>query len=182
MKKIFTLFLVFMTSIPIALSYDFEIDGIYYNKLGGDSVAVTYGGRSHYNSCYYSESITIPEKVNSYRVTTIGEYAFYDCDDLSSITIPTSVTSIGNDAFTSTPFCRNLPSSEGFLYINNVLYEIDGFDYKNDTLEIREGTVSISDYALKYNRYIKCVIIPNSVVKVGHRMFSGISSIIVKLY
>ena len=50
MKKIFTLFLVFMTSIPIVLSHDFTIedvwsgDGyhdIYFNYLGGDSVEVT---------------------------------------------------------------------------------------------------------------------------------------------
>ena len=38
--------------------------------------------------------VTIPE-----TVTSIGDYAFYDCDSLSSITIPESVTSIGEWAF-----------------------------------------------------------------------------------
>ena len=41
-----------------------------------------------------STNITIPNSV-----TTIGRYAFYDCDGLTSVTIPNSVTSIGNDAF-----------------------------------------------------------------------------------
>ena len=32
-------------------------------------------------------------------VTTIGDYAFFDCDSLSSVTIGNSVTTIGFDAF-----------------------------------------------------------------------------------
>ena len=180
MKKIFTLFLVFMTSIPIALSYDFEVDGLYYNKLGGDSVEVTYCGSYYFNkSCYDSESITIPEKANGYRVTSIGDYAFYKCSSLSSITIPNSVTNIGRYAFSDTPFYKNLPKQEGQIYVGSVLYKV-GYMNK-DTLEIREGTVGIADYALnEYNSYIKCVIIPNSVIKIGRINFNNISSIIVK--
>ena len=41
-----------------------------------------------------SSNITIPNSV-----TTIGQYAFYDCTDLTSITIPKSVNSIGAKAF-----------------------------------------------------------------------------------
>ena len=39
-------------------------------------------------------SITIPSSV-----TSIGNYAFYKCTSLVSITIPDSVTSIGDDLF-----------------------------------------------------------------------------------
>ena len=47
-------------------------------------------------------SITIPNSV-----TSIGDYAFSDCSGLTSITIPNSVTSIGNYAFRG---CRGLTS------------------------------------------------------------------------
>ena len=47
-------------------------------------------------------SITIPNSV-----TSIGNYAFYGCSGLTSITIPNSVTSIGNRAFSS---CSGLTS------------------------------------------------------------------------
>ena len=39
-------------------------------------------------------SVTIPDSV-----TSIGDYAFSYCTGLTSVTIPNSVTSIGADAF-----------------------------------------------------------------------------------
>ena len=59
----------------------------------------------------YEGGIEIPEtvKVNevSYRVTSIGMYAFLECVSLTSIVIPNSITSIRKGAFES---CRNLTS------------------------------------------------------------------------
>ena len=59
----------------------------------------------------YEGGIEIPEtvKVNevSYRVTSIGMYAFAECASLTSIVIPNSITSIRKGAFES---CRNLTS------------------------------------------------------------------------
>ena len=51
----------------------------------------------------YEGDIIIPENVVfndvTYRVTSIGEYAFRYCESLTSIVIPESVTSIGEYAF-----------------------------------------------------------------------------------
>ena len=47
----------------------------------------------------YSGAITIPEEVNGYKVTSISDYAFYNCSSLTSISIPEGVTTIGSYAF-----------------------------------------------------------------------------------
>jgi len=49
----------------------------------------------------------IPAEINGVAVTSIGDWAFWDCDSLTSVTIPDSVTSIGNGAFS---FCNSLTS------------------------------------------------------------------------
>ncbi len=72
MKKLFSLCVALLCATTL-FAYDFEVDGIYYNRLGGDSVEVTHAG---YNRYYNSGSVTIPETVSYsdmvYRITTIG--------------------------------------------------------------------------------------------------------------
>ena len=53
----------------------------------------------------YSGDIVVSEKVKSsdgmeYGVTSFGDNCFYECNELTSITIPSSVTSLGDGCFT----------------------------------------------------------------------------------
>ena len=59
-----------------------------------DGYAVTAIGNEAFRSCESLKNITIPDSV-----TSIGDRAFYGCWFLSHITIPDSVTSIGDGAF-----------------------------------------------------------------------------------
>lgn len=88
--------------------YDFIVDGIYYLKRGANSVAVStmydwYYRMSHNTPQCYSGKVVIPETVTyegrNYTVTQIIPYAFYSCPGLTSVIIPNTVTSIGNNAF-----------------------------------------------------------------------------------
>lgn len=81
-------------------AYDFEVDGIFYNITNRSSftVEVTY-----YYEEPYSGDVVIPKTVTYngavYTVTSIDDYAFYDCSNLTTVTVPESVTSIGRSAF-----------------------------------------------------------------------------------
>ena len=86
-------------------AHDFEVDGIYYRIVSASdlTVAVTY--KKEYGIDYsneYSGKIIIPSTV-TYKskvltVTEIDGGAFKECD-ITSISIPSSVISIGNNAF-----------------------------------------------------------------------------------
>ncbi len=75
-----------------------EIDGINYT-LNADLNEAEVIMKSE----KYSGNVVIPETIEhegvSYKVTSIGERAFYECIDLASIVIGSNIASIGTFAF-----------------------------------------------------------------------------------
>ena len=109
MNTVFNKFFMLTVALMISLagySHDAVIDGIYYNLDSSNKKAtVTFKG-DNYTSYAYSGYVNIPSTVTyggtTYNVDCIGNYAFTSCTNLTSVTIPNSVTSIGYSAFS---FC-----------------------------------------------------------------------------
>ncbi len=144
---------------------------IYYNIL--DSTVRTVEVTKDWDNPY-SGSVNIPASVsyngNLYSVTRIGNYAFYNCIDLISITIPSSVTNIGCDAFSGTSWLEN--QADGIIYINNCLYEYKGSMPANTHIDVRAGTTQICEYAFYECTNLTSIAIPNSVTSIGNGAFS----------
>ena len=107
-------------------------------------------------------------------VTTIGDYAFWDCPSLTSVTIPNSVTTIGKEAFYK---CSSLKS---VTIPNSVRTIEEGAFYKCSSLTsvtIPNGVTTIGDYIFSDCRSLTSVTIPNSVTTIGVQAFSGCSSL-----
>lgn len=86
----------------VASAYDIQVDGIYYN-LTGMTATVTYKEKGIYNKNTYSGDVVIPETFEyygaTYTVIAIGESAFFDCEKITSVSLPETIKSIGTDAF-----------------------------------------------------------------------------------
>lgn len=115
------------------IAHDFEVDGIYYNYLdeSDKTVEVTYRGSSYDSyTNEYSRSVTIPSSVTysgtTYSVAAIDFGAFVECSGLTSITIPNSVTEIGDRAFC---YCHQLES----VTIPNSVTSIGSAAFQNYT-------------------------------------------------
>ncbi|MGM9859290.1 MAG: leucine-rich repeat domain-containing protein [Muribaculaceae bacterium] len=196
MKRFFTWTLpafLILLSIPLtSAAYDFEVDGIYYNKYG-ETVEVTSG------SVKYSGDVTIPSQVTysgtTYSVGKIGEYAFSGCNGLTSISIPSSIGWIRYDAFNGCSGLKKViisdiaawceiffeemygPLTSNPLYYAHHLF-LDGIEITN--LEIPDSVTSISRGAFYNCSGLTSVSIPNSVTDIDSYVFcncSGLTSV-----
>ena len=101
-------------------------------------------------------------------VTSVGEYAFYGCDDLTDVTISDSVQKIGNGAFYE---CDSLKA----VTIPGSVTEIgrDAFSdcYQLTTVELSDGLLRIGEGAFRYCNIAE-IEIPNSVTSIEKEAFS----------
>lgn len=168
-------------------SYDFKTDGICYKiKNKGQrsvSVAKNKKGRMLYG---YSGNIVIPETVMregvTYTVVGVDDDAFEKCPEITSLSIPKSITRVSGRHF------RNLNA----IYINDLAawckMNFDGcslFGFLNDKTElylkgikvvdmvIPKGVTAISDSAFSYYKGLNSVVIGNDVKEIGENAFSA---------
>ncbi|MBR5593668.1 MAG: leucine-rich repeat protein [Bacteroidaceae bacterium] len=134
--------------------------------------SVTSIGSGAFSYCDGLTSVVIGNSV-----TSIGSGAFYGCFGLTSITIPNSVTSIGEEAFYGTDWYNSQP--DGVVYAGKVLYKYKGRMPSNTSITIKEGTLSITDYAFYECSGLTSITIPNSVKSIGNYAFNrcGLTSV-----
>ena len=114
-------------------------------------------------------SYTIPSSV-----TSIGNYAFHGCASLTSISIPGSVTSIGNYAYLDCTGLSNVILAEGLISIG-----ADAFSGCTGltSIEIPNSVTSISAGAFIGCTGLTSIEIPNSVTSIGKGAFSRCTSL-----
>jgi len=137
--------------------YDNKPSGLVY----AGKVAYAYKGTMPNNT-----SIEIKE-----GTTEIVTNAFLDCKGLTSISIPSSVKNVGVDAFKNTTWYQNQP--DGLIYAGKVAYKYKGTMPENTSLEIKDGTLSITDEAFSGCTGLTSIDIPTGVTNIGYRVFKG---------
>lgn len=123
-------------------------DGICYDiAANGKSVTVTY---NEINDGFYTGDIVIPDSVINgfvrYPVKEIGQFAFFNCQGLNSITMGNEITTIGDQAFC---YC---------YWLTDVTFS--------------QRLQRIGDYAFQYCEDLPRVSLPASVTFIGSEAFT----------
>ena len=119
--------------------------------------------------CSGLTSLTIPS-----GVTSIGDKAFRGCSRLTSLTIPSGVTSIGDWAFSGCSGLTSLPIPSSVTSIGNyAFYGCSGLT----SLTLPSGVTSIGNYTFYGCRGLTSMTIPSGVTSIGNDAFYGCSGL-----
>ena len=155
------------------LEYTLSNDGTYYIVSGiGKATAL---------------HILIPSEYDEKPVKAIGEYAFAYCDSIISVTIPDSITYIGDGAFIDCTALTEINVDENNKYycdIDGVLFSKDKTkliaypEGKTDTSYVIPDSVAyIGEYAFAYYTTLTSITIPDSVNSIGEYAFANCTSL-----
>ncbi|MGN0569234.1 MAG: leucine-rich repeat domain-containing protein [Candidatus Fimenecus sp.] len=121
--------------------------------------------------------LEIPREMDGYVVTAIDDFVFEDCESLESVTIPDSVTSIGEDLFwgcTSLTTINVSADNTAYTSVDGVLFNKDMTDLiqypignARTAYVIPNGVINITDYLLWGCTTLKNLTIPYSVTSIG---------------
>ena len=164
-----------------------KLNNLYYKLIGKALAAEVIADP---NGTLYTGDINIPSSItydgSEYSVEKICDNAFNSSTGISSITIPSSIKSIGNTAF---PY--NLPSltitdisswcaisfgavgGSPFRYANKVY--LNGEEITD--LTIPEGVVSINADAFAGLKSLASISFPSSLKEIGYNVFQDCTSL-----
>ena len=190
---ILSLFLLTFSHLDIIIASDTAIDGIYYNFDDATLTAkVTYRGAKDEwmmdttkGDLAYVGHLVIPASVTYngkvYTVVGLDTDALINSKKLLTLSLPATVTSIGNGAFTQCNALQSITVDAA----NPALLSYDGLLYyrgnpltlgvvprgKTGALELPDGLTEIPSGKFQ-NSSIESVIIPNSVTTIKDGAFS----------
>ena len=152
------------------LTWTLDSEGVL--TISGSGGMHDYDGPS--SPPWYRSRSMVKSAVIADGVTSIGEWAFFGCGSLTSVTIPNSVTSIGRYAFY---YCTSLTSvtipdsvtSIGWLAFNGCTFLT--------SVTIPDGVTIINDAVFNGCTSLTSVTIPDSVTSIGGSAFYNCTSL-----
>lgn len=137
------------------------------------------------------KNLIIPEEIDGYTITEIGNAVFYG-EAIQTVVFPSTLKKIGKNAF-----CRS--DLRSFSFAGNETVEVEEFAFSETSMEeifvpaniknipdgcfgtniynksivIEEGVETIGNYAFQDNQYATSIKIPGTVKTIGENAFSG---------
>ena len=141
-------------------------EGLYHCIVDTSATSFVSGSGTSSDAKFWGKLIEV--RLPS-SITSIGSNAFSYCYGLQSIVIPSNVTNIGNNAFYYCYSLQNVVISSGVTSIKGNAFS---YCYSLQNVVISSGVTSISGSAFSYCNGLQKAVIPSSVTSISGSAFS----------
>ena len=166
------------------------VNGIHFLINGFGTATVTntqYLGEGY---GYYTNTVQIPSTITvegeTYTVTGIQEKAFYSCPELKNVQIPSTVSTIGAQAFGESPLLSKIivdPTNPNFYADNNgILFNKTQTELIfcpktfSGAYTVPEDVQKIHAFAFNNCKQLTSVVLPNGLKRIEDGAFWGCSN------
>ncbi len=154
--------------------YDITSNDIFFRITdeNAKTAEVTFVEEGEGNADFYFGSISVPRRVTKdgviYTVTAVGENAFNNCTDLTSVTLPATIMSINERAFYNCPNLTTVNIPDGVTAIGeSAFYYCTGLT----SVTIPEGVTAIEGFTFYKCTGLESVTLPESLISIGEEVF-----------
>lgn len=174
MKKLFIRIIPLLTLIINCsnLNAAEKINGIYYEIIGNVAIVVNAPA----GSMSYSDDIVIPESISiygqDYKVVAIGDYTFRNCN-IKSISLPSTLLSIGKDAFVSCFDLHEINIPESVNELGESVFSASGLH----SIKLHKSITNIPKKFCNSCVDLTQIEIPSTVTNIEERAFCDCQSI-----
>ncbi len=146
-------------------SKDRTVEAGYYNEDRYKGYCIPKSTSGH---------VTIPDKIYGYTVVSIAEYAFEENKNLTSITVPNTVSKIGAGAFSDCPKLISIELPDSIMQLPSSLFFNDS---SLVTVTIPQGIKSLPSRIFHGCTSLKNLSLSDSIKLMGTSVFSGCTSL-----
>ncbi len=148
------------------------VSGSYTYDLMSDETAWLTGSSGE------ERFLTVPEELDGWPVSAVGEYAFSGAQTLRSVTVPKSVRTVGDYAFANCPALMSVKLSEGVRTVGDFAFAGSGFLMG---VRLPETLTAIGESAFSGCSSLLNLTVPAGVKTIGRDAFAGCSRLTLRL-
>lgn len=157
--------------------YTDSVSGLNFTLTNNTATITSYSSNLNVSN----GNFIIPDKVNEsgtyYDIVSIGDKAFYGCNDIVTLTIPKGITSIGDAAFSGMRKLKtvyfnangNICNRHPLLNSNNSIF----YDSTIEKIVFGDNVTQISEFVCSNATLLKECVFKGNVTSIGYRSFSN---------
>ena len=147
-----------------------SVPGVLRYSYDNSTMTATVTGLENKDATEVVVPATVTQNSQTYTVTSIYSYTFSNCNELISVTMPSTITKIDYYAFSG---CKRLES----VSLSSGLKEIGFYAFREcsnlKNVSLPSGLEKIDFYAFESCTSLQEVVIPASLIDISHSVFAG---------
>ena len=121
-----------------------------------------------------SGKVTVPATLGGYPVTSIYEWAFSQCKNITAVTVGSNIKTIGRGAFYH---CENLTTAVISDSVTTMEPQVFAYCYKLTSVTLGNGITRIGKWTFTHCTGLVSIVIPKNVTSLGMCAFSDCTSL-----